>query len=297
MQPKTTHVYKKVQDLDIMLDVYQPETGTEGSPVLVLLHGGGLINGDRNMYKPTDPANEHFFQVGATVITVDYRLAPETKLPQIIEDLQDCMKWVHTKGKELYGYDTNNLIVAGHSAGGYLTMMAGFCLEIKPKALIAYYGYGDITGDWYTKPDPFYLTKKRQVESTQLTNKETTCNYDGRGNWGVYLYYRQNGLWTQEVSGVNPQMHPTFHKQYEPIQNISKDYPPILMFHGDKDTDVPYQKSVDMNNALTKAGIKSTLITIKDGCHAFDIRQLDSPQTKQTNVTVKQFITDTFYTH
>ena len=43
-----------------------------------------------------------------------------------------------------------------HSAGGYLTLMAGFCLKPRPQALVAFYGYGDIAGPWYSRPDPFY---------------------------------------------------------------------------------------------------------------------------------------------
>ena len=289
------HTYKKVNNLEIKLSVYPPETGSINSPVIVLLHGGALINGSRFMYKPDDPANKLFFELGATVITVDYRLAPETKLPEIIKDIQDCFKWIYSEGKNIYQYDTDNIIVAGHSAGGYLTMMCGFCLEKPPKALITYYGYGDITKDWYTKPDAFYRTKKLEDEPKWwFKNKETACSYKGRGTGAIYLYYRQNGLWTKGVSGVDPKKNPKFFDQYEPIKNISKNYPPILMLHGDKDTDVPYEKSVDMSKELTKFGVENQLITIKNGPHGFDIKQVDTEQVKHATIKVKEFIRDIF---
>ena len=91
------------------------------------------------------------------VISIDYRLAPETKLPAIIEDVQDAFRWIHKKGPRLLNIDTEKLVVAGGSAGGYLTLMTGFCIKPRPKALISLSGYGGIVGPWYSRPDAFYL--------------------------------------------------------------------------------------------------------------------------------------------
>ena len=37
-----------------------------------------------------------------------------------------------------------------------MALMAGFVLKPRPKALVSFYGYGDIAGEWYSRPDPFY---------------------------------------------------------------------------------------------------------------------------------------------
>jgi acetyl esterase/lipase len=66
------------------------------------------------------------------VVSADYRLAPQAKLPEIIEDVRDFMRWVREKGPELFHADATKVIVAGSSAGGYLTMMTGI-LEPRPK--------------------------------------------------------------------------------------------------------------------------------------------------------------------
>ena len=44
----------------------------------------------------------------------------------------------------------------GHSAGGYLTLASGFLFRPRPRAPVSFYGYGDIAGAWYSRPDPFY---------------------------------------------------------------------------------------------------------------------------------------------
>jgi acetyl esterase/lipase len=293
-----THIYKQVGELGIDLDLYCPEGGSENTPVIVLLHGGCLMLGERLNYKPDD-RQKHFFQLGATVISVNYRLAPETKLPQIIEDVQDAFRWIHSTGKELYGYDTSRVVVAGHSAGGYLTQMCGFCLENKPQALVSYFGYGDVSGDWYSQPDPFYRAMDELLTEEEFKNykpgPETTAGYEGRGTDNLYFYYRQNGLWTKEVGGVDPMIDPDFYKPYNPIENISSDYPPVLFLHGEKDTDVPCSQSVEMSATLTKNGVKNELIIIKDGTHGFD-RNVEDPQVQEATARVKNFICDVFRT-
>ena len=50
------------------------------------------------------------------------------------------------KGPDLFQADPHRIAVIGRSPGGYLTLMAGFCLNPRPQALVAFYGYGDIAG-------------------------------------------------------------------------------------------------------------------------------------------------------
>lgn len=93
---------------------------------------------------------------GYIVVSIDYRLAPETKLPGIIEDLQAAWRWLRQEGGRQFGIDPDRIAVAGGSAGGYLTLMTGFCVKPRPRVLVSYYGYGDITTPWYSQPDGFY---------------------------------------------------------------------------------------------------------------------------------------------
>ena len=95
-------------------------------------------------------------KAGYAVVSIDYRLAPETKLPAILEDLQDACKWVREKGPELFHIDPKRIAVMGGSAGGYLTLAAGFRVDPRPTVLVSFWGYGDIAGPWYSRPDPFY---------------------------------------------------------------------------------------------------------------------------------------------
>ena len=72
------------------------------------------------------------------LVSIDYRLAPEVKLPAIIEDLKDAFTWIREKGPPLFHANPEKLVVSGGSAGGYLALMSGICVEPRPTALVAY---------------------------------------------------------------------------------------------------------------------------------------------------------------
>src|SRR5438067_6230325 len=150
---RQTYTFKTVGECEIRADVYSP-AGGGARPGIVWIHGGALIMGSREGIHP-GPL-EKYLEAGYALISIDYRLAPETKLPEIIQDLRDSFQWVRKDGLPLCGVDPSRLGVIGHSAGGYLTLMSGFCVAPPPKALVAFYGYGDIVGPWYSRPDPFY---------------------------------------------------------------------------------------------------------------------------------------------
>ena len=104
---------------------------------------------------------DRYVDAGFVVVSIDYRLAPETKLPAIAEDVEDAFRWLRSSGVDEFGIDPDRIGVVGHSAGGYLTLLAGHRVDPAPSALVSFYGYGNIAGDWYSKPDPFYNTFDR----------------------------------------------------------------------------------------------------------------------------------------
>ena len=258
-----TFVYKTVSDLDIHLDVYTPQGLSEAAPALLWIHGGALIGGNRGDDRTAQ--FKRYFEAGYRMISVDYRLAPETKLPEIIADVRDAIDWIHERGWQRLG-------VVGHSAGGYLALMTG-TFQKPPRAIVSFYGYGDLVGPWYSKPDPFYCKKPK------VTKEEAFKYYSGPPVTGMdqregvdpfYLYCRQNGLWPTEIAGRDPNAEPKFFIPFCPEENVTASYPATLLLHGDEDTDVPCDLSVRMAQKLTEAGVKNELIVIRGGGHGFE---------------------------
>ena len=96
---KETVVYKEVGTLAIKADVYH-YSDTKVRPVVVSLHGGALIMGHRENL--SRPVRNFALTNGYVLVSFDYRLAPETQLPAIIEDVEDAFRWLRAKGRSAF---------------------------------------------------------------------------------------------------------------------------------------------------------------------------------------------------
>jgi uncharacterized protein (TIGR02246 family) len=284
----TTSTYKTVGELPLKADVYRLP-GDDVRPVVVWVHGGGLIFGNRD--GPSPDQRKRYLDAGYVVVSIDYRLAPETKLAGIVEDIRDAVTWVRTKGPELYKIDPKRVAVVGHSAGGYLALVAGYAVEPRPQAVVAFYGYGDVDGDWYAKPDPGFLMPlvTREAAYKAVGTKEIVEG-DWKGRTDFYRYCRQNGLWPQEVVGHDPAKQPKEFDRFCPVRNVTRGYPPTLLLHGDADTDVPHRQSVAVAAELKRAGVEHELITMKGGGHLFDRKGLQDRDVSAAFVRVEKFL-------
>jgi acetyl esterase/lipase len=269
--PMKTYTFKTVGDVKVQADVYRADDKTV-RPIVVWIHGGALITGNRKSV----PKNllELCRDEGYALVSIDYRLAPEAKLPEIIADVEDAFRWLRGDGAKACHLDADRIIVTGGSAGGYLTLMTGVAVKPRPTALVTYWGYGDVDGNWYTKPSEFYrktipLIDKadayKGVGGKVITGSEDGIDMKARGRF--YHYLRQNGLWTNEVTGWDPAKDMADLDRYCPVRNVSAEYPPTLLIHGTEDTDVPYQLSVDMAKELARHKVPHELVTVKGAGH------------------------------
>lgn len=103
-----------------VLDVYYPDTDN-GFPTLIWFHGGGLEGGSKAI-------PEGFRRQGFAVVSVNYRLFPRCKCPDYIDDAALAVAWTF-ENIEKYGGTKDQIYVAGHSAGGYLTLMVALAKE------------------------------------------------------------------------------------------------------------------------------------------------------------------------
>ena len=269
-----TYIYKKEKTYQIKADLYKPNNSENVNPLIIFIHGGALIYGTRKTFADTEFQLKLYLKNGFAVLSIDYRLAPETKLSEIIKDIQDACMWAVNNAR-MINIDDRNISIIGHSAGGYLALMCGFILKPRPQSIISFYGYGDIIGEWYSKPDSFYCKKSKvSIEESGINIVGpviTERPFEGTPKDKFYLYLRQNGLWPEEVGGHDPIKERDFFIPFCPLYNISPEYPPTLLLHGDSDTDVPYKQSELMYKELKRNNIFSKLITIEEGEHEFDI--------------------------
>jgi len=265
-----TFTFKRVGDLEIQLDVHR-ENDEVLRPLVVSIHGGALINGGRQQV--SGKARE-LVKAGYCVVSIDYRLAPETKLPEIIADVEDAIRWIRANGREKFRADTSKLVVIGGSAGGYLTLTAGFRIEPVPDVLVSFWGYGDLVGPWMTQPSESHRRDLPLPGAEQLSaieNGPPVANAGDRSSdrdgGAYYRNTRVKGIWAEKVGGFDPVGEPEKFYPFMAVKNVTPDYPPTLMIHGTVDTDVEYRQSQMMVREFEKHGVEHRLISIEGGEH------------------------------
>ena len=112
------------------LDVYRPASATNSSPVIVFFYGGNWNSGERADYAFVGRA---LAKRGFVVVIPDYRLYPEVRYPEILDDSAAAVAWtVREIGN--YGGDASHLFVMGHSAGAYNAAMVALDPALLAKA-------------------------------------------------------------------------------------------------------------------------------------------------------------------
>jgi acetyl esterase/lipase len=112
---------------ELPLRIYRPTQDVD-APALVYFHGGGMVLGSNHSFEPL--ARNLAQASGATIVAVEYRLAPEAPPPAQFDDAYTATEWVATKAAELR-LDSTRLGVIGDSAGG--TLAAGVALAARDR--------------------------------------------------------------------------------------------------------------------------------------------------------------------
>ncbi len=139
---------------NIHLRIYTPKEGKAPFPVIVYYHGGGFVIANLDVYSASAQAMAE--QVGAVVVSVAYRLAPEHKFPTAHQDSYAAYAWVVKNAASIKG-DPKKIAVMGESAGGNLAVATAIAARDKgimvPTAIISVYpiAQADMTTPSYVK--------------------------------------------------------------------------------------------------------------------------------------------------
>ncbi|MFI6321466.1 alpha/beta hydrolase fold domain-containing protein [Nonomuraea sp. NPDC050556] len=227
-----------------LLDLTVPEA--DGPvPLVVWIHGGAWLEGDRRYTPPTIPAELLFgslLEAGLAVATIDYRHSQEARFPAQHHDVVAAIRYLRTFAGEL-GLDAARFGVMGESAGGHLAALAA--LAGPELAGVEGVGEGDhsvqAVVDWYGVAD-------------MITVQEHPLEMPPGWPDPYESLFRGD----DELAG-----------QASPINHITADAPPFLLVHGTVDQVVPYSQSVAFDKALREQGVDVTLSTIEDANHIF----------------------------
>jgi hypothetical protein len=113
-----------------LLDIYRPEGVSGKLPLIINVHGGGFVYGDKELYRFY---SQSLSQLGFAVCCLNYRLAPKYRFPTPIIDVNEAVKWL-TEHADKYDIDMNNVIMVGDSAGAQIVSQYATCYSNKTYA-------------------------------------------------------------------------------------------------------------------------------------------------------------------
>jgi len=238
------------------LDVHLPAPGGRPAPVVLFLHGGAFMVGDRRELSPPLERLDIFRRLpleGFAIATADYRLSAEVRFPGQLHDLKAAVRWLRAWAPEL-GIDGDRVAVWGESAGGHLAAMLG-----TTSAHPATDGTLGVVGpsarvqaviDWYGPTDFAAMDRQAPVDSGMT--------HDDPGSPESLLV------------GAPVQERPDLVAAADPACWATADCPPFLIQHGTRDRLVPFGQSVHLHERLVSLRVPSRLIPIQGADHGFE---------------------------
>ena len=217
-----------------LLDIYLPDEPEGLLPVIFEIHGGGWVAGTKNEGF-TDVLID-FIRHGYALISVNYRLAPATMFPGNIIDVKAAVRWTRAHADQ-YGLDPGRFGMIGDSAGGHLSLMAGFTAD-RPE--FREFGWEDWSDSVQAVVNAFGISlvsnemSRRFFEESGVPPMQYTgASLDDFTNWT----FGGNAYLAERTS---------------PVNYVHKDIPPVLSLHGRLDSVVPYQQSVLVHEKITR---------------------------------------------
>lgn len=279
VQP-TTYTYKTVQNLDIEANVYVPTTNCSPTfPVILALHGGGYVVGTK-LDAFTDQELNEMLSRCWVVVSIDYRLSPGALIQDIVQDVQDAYQWIRTDFANIIPININAIGIWGGSAGGGLSVLAGYKLTPRPKVVVSFYPYCTNFTDAYAYNPDTPLNVSFIEAANTLRSPIAAYNATDVSDARMMLFFtglaeQKNGwvLTTEDPNEPSDKILDML-KEYSVVDNIDFSYPPTYLAHGLGDTLVPYQQSAEMAAVLNKTNIPYKLDLVPEVNHAFDFMNI-----------------------
>lgn len=228
--PLTGIVYREVAGERLMMDLYPAAGRSASAPAVIVIHGGAWMTGERQDMEALCTA---LAQNGMVAATVDYRLAPASKWPAMLEDVRAAVTFLRANA-ERFGIDPDRIGAAGASSGAHLALMVGFSGDTSSRvmAVLNLFGPTDLTKDY----SPFLA----YAMADQVLGKDLADAADDI-------------------------------RDFSPVTYVTGDDAAVFTVHGTEDALVPAIQAERLDDALRAVGVEHTLMLIDGMDHGITI--------------------------
>jgi acetyl esterase/lipase len=246
------------------LDVYLAKSD-KPTPAMIYIHGGAWRAGSK---KSVPGWLRAFVAEGKlSVVAVEYRFTDVATHPAQVDDCLRAIQFVR-QNAEKWNIDPKRLGVTGGSAGGHLS---------------AYVALHDD------------VVKADSDDPVERQSSRVACavSFAGPTDWTLLSSIKHGHPAYRQLIGYKPgtpaaELKASLVKDVSPISFASKDDPPIMQVHGDKDDIVPLQHASNLHEKLQSVGVKTELVVIPGGNHG--VAGAGGPVAKRPTEFVRQLL-------
>lgn len=253
----TDHIKRKWLDIAYAsispaqkLDIYLPDEGDGPFPVIISIHGGAFMFGDKadEQLNPMLKGLNH----GYAIVSINYRMSGEAIFPANINDVKAAIRWVKANAAE-YKFSPKRIALWGGSAGANLAALAGTSGDVKELEDMSMGNANQSSRvmavvDWFG-PTNFLLMDEQLKETGNGKPDKSEANSP-----------------LSKVLGQKITEIPEKVKMANPESYITSDDPPFLIQHGTKDPIVPTQQSINFAKKLeTVLGKEKVTLVLLEG--------------------------------
>ncbi|MDF1824631.1 MAG: serine hydrolase [Verrucomicrobiales bacterium] len=244
-------LFAKPGGVKLFLDLYLPEK-VERPPLVMFIHGGGWRNGSRAKCRLS-----WLVEHGYAVASIEYRLSQEAVFPAQIHDCKGALRWLRANA-ETYGYDASTVVVSGTSAGGHLAALMGTSggvagLEGRTGGNLGQSSLVQGVIDYYG-PSDFVMRSGNQPAKTDVPEGS--------------VFQLIGGAVKENLEAA---------RAASPATYIGEGDPPLLIFHGDRDTTVYLDQSELFEERYRSAGLEVDLEVVEGAKHGWKDYPAEKP--------------------
>jgi acetyl esterase/lipase len=242
--PEEDLVYATVDGKDLALDLYLP-AGVQLPPLVIWVHGGTWSAGTK------EQVPMQFFEHGYATASLDFRQSTEARFPAQVHDIKAAIRFLRAQAGR-YGYRKNHIAISGTSSGGHLAALVGVTNGNKElegtlgdyleessdvQAIIVYYGASNLT-TILAQSTPLGLSVRKPALDLLL--------------------------------GAQPEDAEELARLASPVMHVGPGDPPLLLFHGDQDPQMPINQAHEFQGAYENAGLDVTFDVVHGAAHGGD---------------------------
>jgi acetyl esterase/lipase len=246
--PRTTWTYSGNLQLDFF-----PAIGRSPAPCVIVIHGGGWDDGDRDQIPQF---NNWLARSGYAVAAISYRLAPGAIWPAQRDDVHAAIAFVKAHASA-WGVDPSRLVILGRSAGGQIAEASAYAANDPTiRGVVALYAPADMKFAYkFSREDDVIKSPSLMRKFLGGTPEQASAAYDSAS--GILL--------------VGPKT------------------PPTLQIHGTIDTLVWHKQSERLAAKLTEASVPNLLVSMPWATHALEFN-LSGPSGQLSLFSIKWFL-------